>query len=130
MVEEKLCQCSRQLRFAHASRSEKNEGTNRPLDVREACAAASYGIRHASQGVVLADNSLPQPLFHAYEFLRFAFEQPASRNSSPLTYKLGDVFFIHFFLQHRGIFLHCSESLLRLLQVPFGGCNLAIVDCQ
>src|SRR6267154_570872 len=92
--------------FAHASRSEKNEGTNRPLDVREASAAAPHGVRNAAQRVVLADNALPNALFHVDELVRFALEQPAGRNSRPLANELGDVFFIDFFLQHRRIFLH------------------------
>ena len=56
VVEEKLRQRARQLRFPDASRAEKNERTDRALGIRETSAAAPHGIRYASQRVVLADH--------------------------------------------------------------------------
>ena len=130
IVEEKLRQRPRQFRFPHACCSEENERADRPLGVGETCAAAPHGIRHALERVILADNPLPQPLFHVHELLRFAFQQPANRNARPLAHELGDVFLIDFFFQHGRVSLHCGKSLLGLLQLALRRRNLAVTDLR
>ncbi len=128
IVEEKLRQRPRQLRFSDACGSEENERADRPLGVGKTCAAAPHGIRHALQRVVLADNPQPQPVLHVHELLRFAFQQSARRNARPLAHQLRDVFLIDFFLQHGRALVQRRESFLRLLLFALRRRNLAVAD--
>src|SRR5690349_10858842 len=73
IVEQKLSQSTSQLGLPHASGSKEDERTNGALAVREAGPTAAHGISDTRERVILADNSLAQPLFHVYELLRFAF---------------------------------------------------------
>ena len=63
-----------------------------------------------------------------HELLRFALKQTAGRDARPFAYELGDVFFIDFFFQHRGILLHRGKPLLGLLKFAFRGGDFAIAD--
>ena len=65
-----------------------------------------------------------------HELLRFAFQQPADRNASPLAHQLRDIFLIDFFFQHGRVFLHCRKSLLGLLQLALRRRNLVVTNLR
>ena len=67
------------------------------------------------EGVFLADNPLAQALFHGHQFLGFAFEQAADGDAGPFAYQRGDIFFVHFFLQHPPALLGVPQTLLGLV---------------
>ena len=57
-------------------------------------------VGDARQRFVLADDALPQTLFHRDQLLHFAFQHLRNRNAGPLADDLGDVFLVNLFLQH------------------------------
>jgi hypothetical protein len=61
-VEERLGQRARELGLPHACRSQKDEGADRPPRVLGPRARPDDGIRHQSDGLVLADDALVQHL--------------------------------------------------------------------
>src|SRR6516164_9511594 len=128
VVEEKFRQGTREFRFSHTGGSKKNERADGALGVRESSAAAAHGVGHTREGIFLTDHALSQAFFHVDELLRFALKQPSGWDARPFADELGDVFFIDFFFQHRGILLHRGKPLLGLLQFAFCGSDFAIAD--
>jgi len=62
------------------------------------------------------------------ELLDFAFEKATDGNASPFADDFGDLFFAHFFFQHRVIFLQFTQAILRGLQLFFGGGQFSVTD--
>ncbi len=128
VVEKKFGEGARQLGFADAGWPQENERADGPLGVGQTGAAATHRVRYAGQGIVLANHTLAQAIFHLHQFLRFPFQQAPDRNAGPLADQLGDVFLIDLFLEHGCIFLHRAEAFFGFLQLTFGDGDLAVAD--
>ena len=128
IIEQKFRHSPRQLRLAHAGRSQKKERANRPVRIAEPRPAAANRVRHAHQCHFLAHHALAQPLFHVHQFLDLTFQQPARGNSRPLGHNFRNLFFADFFFQHRVIFLQFRQLVLRGLQFFFRRGQLAVTD--
>ena len=64
-----------------------------------------------------------------HQFLRFAFEQAPDGNAGPLADQLGDVFFVHFFLEHAAVLSALRRrSFLRGGQFALGRGEFAVAD--
>src|ERR1035438_632625 len=63
--------------------------------------ASSCPTTHGGRRPTLRHRAPPQAVFHLHEFLRFTLEQTSCRDSRPLAHQFRDVFFVHFFFQHR-----------------------------
>ncbi len=100
VVKKKFGERARQFGFADAGRPEKNERPNRPLGIAQPGARTANRVGHAFERFVLADDALPQTVFHVDELLDFALEHLRNRNAGPLGDDAGDVFLIDFFFQH------------------------------
>ncbi len=85
----------------------RNEPIGR-LRVGQTGAAAAHGVRNSRKSVILANDALPQALFHVHELLHFAFQQPPDGNARPFGDDASDVFLAHFFLEH------CAAAFLPL----------------
>ena len=62
------------------------------------------------------------------QLLHLAFEHLGHRYPGPLGDDLGDVFLIHFFLEHAPVFLHVRELLVQLVERFLNQRDLAIAD--
>ena len=100
VVEQELGERAGELGLADAGRPEKDERPERPVRILQPGAGAANGVGDRLDRLVLADDALVQPRFHAQQLLDFAFHQPADRNAGPLADDLGDVFLVDFFLEH------------------------------
>ena len=61
---------------------------------------AAHRVGYGRDGVVLADDALPEPILHPDELLDLALDEPADRDVRPLADDGGDVLFVHLFLEH------------------------------
>ena len=78
IVEQALRQRLRELSLADTGRSQKQEGTDRPVGVLKTRPGTTYGIRHGTDGLLLTDNALGQLGFPA----QGAFSRSPSSNLS------------------------------------------------
>ena len=79
IIEQKLRQRARRLRFAHARRSKKDEEPIGRLGSLSPARERRIAFATTRQRRVLSDHALAQPLFHLDELLHFAFEHLATR---------------------------------------------------
>ncbi len=85
------------------------------LRIAQPGARTADRIRHPRQRLILADHALAQAIFHGHQLVHFAFEHLRDWNAGPFAHDLGDVFLVHFFLEHaRLLGVHLGAELLDL----------------
>ncbi len=120
VVEQEFRQRARQFRLAHACWPQKQERANRTVRVLQTRPAAPHGSRHRPHRVLLPDHALVQPLFHAQQLLRLAFQQPRHRDARPARNHLCNLVGVHFFFEHRAaVGLQLTQLVFALYQLPF-----------
>ena len=124
-IEQEFRERLAQLRLADAGRAKKQERTVRPIRIGQPRTRTANRIRHRAHRFVLADDALMQRIFHAQQFLAFAFEHLADRNSGPARDDFGDFFRRHALLQQRESF---RFGFLRGMQLFFQLWNFPILD--
>ena len=119
VVEEKLRERARQLRFSDAGRTHEDERADGAIRIFQSRAGTTHRIRHRGNRFFLSDDALLDRVFHVHELLHFRLEHLRYRHAGPLRHDLGDVFVGHFFFEHRAVFLH-------LLEFRAGGVDFAL----
>ena len=71
-----------------------------------------------------------QALFHLEQLLDLAFHQAADGNAGPLADDFGDVFFVHFFLEHALGLLQLLKARFLLLDLGFELRHLAVLQLR
>src|SRR5688572_12583641 len=110
VVKQELRERARELRLADAGRAEEDEAAERAIRILQAGPGAANGVAHRDDRFVLPDDALVEARFHLEELLDLAFHQAADRNAGPLADHFGDVFFVHFLLQHALGFLQLLKA--------------------
>ena len=101
-----------QLCLTDTCRSEENERTDRPFRVLQSGTATTHSISNSTDSLLLPDHTRVQFRFQMEQFLLFALHHLADRNSCPTRYHIGDIFTVHFLLDHGGSTLHRLQFLL------------------
>ena len=83
VVKEEFGDGASELGFAYSGWTEKNEGADGTVRVLEAAAGAADGVGDGFDGFLLADDAAGEALFHAEEFLLFAFEHFGDGDAGP-----------------------------------------------
>ena len=99
VIEQKFRQRARQLCLADPGRSQKNEGTDRPVFILQSGAGPADRAGDCFDGRVLTDHALVQMFLEPDELLALAFLQTRDRNVRPARNDLRDIFFGYFFAQ-------------------------------
>ena len=81
-----------------------------------------------SSACVLADDALPQAIFHGDQLLHFAFQHLRDGDSGPLGDDAGDVFLVDFFFQHALRALCSSIASRQLCKFFFGLADQAVAN--
>jgi hypothetical protein len=110
IVKEKLGESTRRLGLADAGGTEKHEDADRTVLILQSRARAANRVRDGFEGDFLADDSLSKQLFHADQFLNFAFEHFRHGNAGPLRNDLRNVFFVDLLLQNPLVLLHLFQT--------------------
>ena len=100
VVEQEFGKRACEFGFADARWPEEHETAERTVRILQSGSGAADRVRHRHDGVVLADDAFVETLFHVNQLLDLAFHQPGDRDVRPLADDFGDVFFVHFLLQH------------------------------
>ena len=101
-----------QLCLTDTCRSEENERTDRPFRVLQSGTTTTHSISNSTDSLLLPDHTRVQFRFQMEQFLLFALHHLADRNSCPTRYHIGDIFTVHFLLDHGGSTLHRLQFLL------------------
>ena len=109
VVEEELGEGLAQLGLPDAGRAEEEERADGAPRVLEARAGPADGVGDGDDGVVLADDALLDPVFHAEELVALAFEEARDGDAGPFGDDLGDVLVVDLFLEHGLVFLELGE---------------------
>ncbi|MNV76203.1 hypothetical protein D3C71_1695410 [compost metagenome] len=72
-----------QLRLPYPSRTEEQEGTDRPIRIFDPGSCPKHGIGHQADSFILAHNSFMQRFFQTQQLIPFAFNQSANRHTRP-----------------------------------------------
>jgi hypothetical protein len=116
VVEQELGERTCQLGLADAGRPQEDEAAERTVGILEAGARAANRVGDRRDRFVLTDDPGVEPLFHAQELLDLSLHQAADRDVRPSAHDFGDVFLVHFLLQHPAGLLHLGETCFLLLQ--------------
>ena len=100
VVEQELGQGAGQLGLPHSRRPQEDERADGAVRIRQPRPGPPYSVGHGGHGLVLVDHPLVQPLLHVDQLLDLALHEPGDRDARPLGHDLGDVLFVHLFLQH------------------------------
>jgi len=112
VVKQELSQRARQLGFANAGRSQKNETAYRPVWIFESCSSAHDSFRDGSYRFILADDAFVKLILQVEKPFLFAFEQLRNRYSGPAADDLGDVLLVNFLLEKALLPVLLGETLL------------------
>ena len=130
IVEEKFRERASQLCLADPSRTEKDERADRSVRVGEARARPAHRIRDRAHRLVLPDDPLVQPVFHADELCHLTLHQLRDRDSGPAGDDLGNVLFADLLLEQRLTALQLREATVGLLKLLFDLDDLAVAQLR
>ena len=128
VVEQQLGERACHLGFANACGAEEEERTQRPVGVLQSGARPANGVRDGDHRLVLTHDPFVQAILHLQEFLDLALHEPRDRDMRPAAHDLRDVLFRHLFVQERSVAVLVVERVLALLELPFEGHELAILQ--
>ena len=94
----------------------------------QAGTAASHGIGHCTDGLVLPDDALVQLVLEVEQFLPFALQHLADRDSGPFGHYFGYIVRVYLLLDHGITALGIVQSVLGVLYLIFQLLYFAIAD--
>mmetsp|Transcript_37123 Transcript_37123/g.80687 ORF Transcript_37123/g.80687 Transcript_37123/m.80687 type:complete len:348 (-) Transcript_37123:1389-2432(-) len=116
VIEELLSQGLRQLGLAHTSGAQEEERARRLVLAGQASSGAQHSLRHLVRGVVLALDSLTEPVCQGEQALPLRLVQLAHGDASPAGDHLHDLLRLH----------HLREHLAALLLVAAASASLGL----
>ena len=95
MVEQELGERTRQFRLADSRGAEEDEAANWTFRVLEPGPGAPHRLGDGPYRLLLADDPLMEPLFHAQQLLRLLLQHPAHWDARPLGNQPANVLLVH-----------------------------------
>jgi hypothetical protein len=99
IIEEELRQGLGQFGLADAGGAEEDKRADGSPRIFEPGTRPADGVRQGMDGLVLADDPLVEPLFHAEQLLGLGFEHLADGDARPLGHDFGDVVLVDNFVE-------------------------------